>query len=84
VAADRPDTLANPALLAAIAAALALQVAGIYLPFLRDLLHTQPLPAIDLLIVCVLSSFGYAAVRLDRVVHQDKAPATAHRRLAKA
>jgi P-type Ca2+ transporter type 2C len=80
----RPGTLANPALPVAIAAALALQVAGLYLPFLRDLLHTQPLPAIDLLIVCALSTLGYAAVRLDRVVHRDKAAVTAHRRLAQA
>ena len=80
----RPGTMANPALLAAIAIALALQVAGLYVPFLRDLLHTQPLPAIDLLIVCALSSLGYAAVRLDRVVHRDKTVAAARRRLAKA
>ena len=73
----RPGTLANPALPAAIAAALALQFAGLYLPFLRDLLHTQPLPATDLLIVCALSSVGYAAVRLNRVLHRDKPPATA-------
>jgi P-type Ca2+ transporter type 2C len=70
----RPGTLANPALPAAIAGALLLQLAGLYLPFLRDLLHTQALPATDLLIVCVLSLLGYAAVRLDRVVHRDKPP----------
>ena len=45
------------------------------LPFLRDLLHTQPLPVTDLLIVGALSCLGYAAVRLDRIVHRDKAPA---------
>ena len=72
----RPGTLANLALPAAIAASLALQFAGLYLPFLRELLHTQPLPATDLLIVCALSTLGYAAVRLDRIVHRDKAPAT--------
>jgi Ca2+-transporting ATPase len=76
----RPGTLANPALPAAIAAALALQVAGLYVPFLRDLLHTQPLPVNDLLIVCVLSCLGYAAVRLDRIVHRDKQPATVRHR----
>ena len=74
----RPGTLANLALPAAIAASLALQLAGLYLPFLRDLLHTQPLPATDLLIVCALSTLGYAAVRLDRVLHRDK-PATTTR-----
>jgi Ca2+-transporting ATPase len=84
----RPGTLANPALPAAIAMAMAmamaLQVAGLYVPFLRDLLHTQPQPVTDLLIVCALSTLGYAAVRLDRVVHRDKSAATARHWLAKA
>jgi P-type Ca2+ transporter type 2C len=70
----RPGTLANPSLPVAIAGALLLQFAGLYLPFLRDLLHTHPLPVTDLLIVCALSCLGYAAVRLDRVVHRDKRP----------
>jgi len=68
----RPGTLANPALPAAIAVALAFQFAGLYVPFLRDLLHTQPLPLTDLLIVGALSCLGYAAIRLDRIVHRDK------------
>jgi Ca2+-transporting ATPase len=50
----RPGTRANPMLLVAVAAALAVQVAGLYVPPLRDLLSTQPLPALDLLIVCAL------------------------------
>ena len=66
---SRPGTLANPSLLVAIAGALALQFAGLYVPFLRDLLHTQPLTVTDLLIVAGFSTLGYAAVRLDRVVH---------------
>ena len=70
----RPGTLANPALLAAIAAALALQLAGIYLPFLNDLLKTKPLRLTDLLIVFALSTLGYAAIRLDRIVHRGKPP----------
>lgn len=68
----RPVTLANPSLLIAIVGALLLRFAGLYLPFLRDLLHTQPLPATDLLIVRALSTLGYAALRLDRIVHRDK------------
>ncbi len=70
----RPGTLANPALLAAIAAALGLQFAGLYLPLLNDLLKTEPLSVTDLVIVCALSTLGYAAVRLDRIVHRDKPP----------
>jgi Ca2+-transporting ATPase len=72
----RPGTLANPSLLAAIAGALLLQFAGLYLPLLRELLKTQPLSATDLLVVCALSTLGYAAVRLDRLVHRDKPPAS--------
>lgn len=68
----RPGTLANPALLWAVAGALALQFAGIYLPFLNDLLKTRPLTALDLLVVFALSTLGYAAIRLDRVVHKDR------------
>jgi Ca2+-transporting ATPase len=67
----RPGTLANPALLWAVAGALGLQFAGLYLPFLNDLLKTEPLSGLDLLVVFALSALGYAAIRLDRVVHPD-------------
>jgi Ca2+-transporting ATPase len=67
----RPGTLANPALLWAVAGALGLQFAGLYLPFLNDLLHTKPLTGLDLLVVVALSTLGYAAIRLDRIVHKD-------------
>jgi Ca2+-transporting ATPase len=67
----RPGTLANPALLWAVAGALGLQFAGLYLPFLNDLLKTEPLSGLDLLVVFALSTLGYAAIRLDRVVHRD-------------
>jgi Ca2+-transporting ATPase len=67
----RPGTLANPALLWAVAGALGLQFAGIYLPLLNDLLKTKPLTALDLLVVFALSTLGYAAIRLDRVIHKD-------------
>jgi P-type Ca2+ transporter type 2C len=73
----RPGTRANPMLLLAVAGALALQFAGLYVPLLRDLLGTQPLPLVDLLVICVLSALGYAAVRLDRVVHPQRQPTAA-------
>ncbi|MBO0787747.1 MAG: cation transporting ATPase C-terminal domain-containing protein, partial [Actinobacteria bacterium] len=69
-----PGSRANPLLPAAVIAALALQFAGVYLPFLQELLHTRPLPLTDLLIVCALSALGYAAIRLDRVLFRG-APA---------
>jgi P-type Ca2+ transporter type 2C len=62
----RPGTRANPLLPAAIAGALALQLAGLYLAPLRDLLKTEPLSALELLVVCALSTLGYVALKLDR------------------
>lgn len=64
----RPGTRANPLLPAAIAGALALQLAGLYLAPLRDLLKTQPLTVFELLVVCALSALGYVALKLDRRV----------------
>ncbi|MEU8149491.1 cation-transporting P-type ATPase [Nonomuraea sp. NPDC048901] len=55
--------------LLAVAGAFALQLAGLYMPPLRELLGTEPLPLGDLLIVTALSTLGYAAVRLDRILH---------------
>lgn len=71
----RPGSLANPMLFAAVATALALQFAGLYLPFLQDLLHTEPLTGLDLLVVFLLSTLGYAAIRLDRMLFRRKRPA---------
>jgi Ca2+-transporting ATPase len=68
----KPGTLANPSLLIAVAGALGLQFAGLYLPFLQDLLHTKPLTLTDLAVVFALSGLGYAAIRLDRVLHKPK------------
>ncbi|MER6583083.1 cation-transporting P-type ATPase [Nonomuraea sp. NPDC001023] len=71
----RPGTLANPMLLLAVAGAFVLQLAGIYLPPLRELLGTRPLSPGDLLIVVALSTLGYAAARLDRILHPSPTPA---------
>jgi len=68
----RPGTLANPSLLIAVAGALGLQFAGLYVPFLQDLLHTKPLTLTDLAVVFALSALGYAAIRLDRVLHKGR------------
>jgi Ca2+-transporting ATPase len=72
----RPGTWANPMLLLAVAAALALQLAGVYLPPLQALLGTEALSLPDLLVVCAASTIGYAAIRLDRVIHPTKRPTT--------
>jgi Ca2+-transporting ATPase len=66
----RPGTWANPMLLVAVAGALVLQLAGLYLPLLQRLLGTEALAPIDLFIVAAMSTVGYAAVRIDRVLHR--------------
>jgi Ca2+-transporting ATPase len=71
----RPGTWTNPALPLSIAGALALQFAGVYLPFLNDLLKTEPLTWLDLLVVFALSLLGYAAIRFDRIIHRERPPA---------
>ncbi|MFI1996622.1 cation-translocating P-type ATPase [Actinoplanes sp. NPDC020271] len=68
----RPGTRANPMLLLAVGAAFALQFAGLYVPVLNELLGTEPVPLLDLLVICGLSTLGYAAIRLDRVVHRER------------
>lgn len=70
----RPGSLANPMLLIAVAGAFILQLAGLYLPPLRELLGTEPLDLGDLLIVTALSALGYAAARLDRILHPSPHP----------
>ncbi len=64
----RPGTRSNPLLPIAILSALALQLAGLYLAPLRDLLGTQPLTAFELLMVGGLSILGYIALKLDRLI----------------
>ncbi|MGW3353435.1 cation-translocating P-type ATPase [Nonomuraea rubra] len=68
----RPGSMANPMLLLAVAGAFVLQLAALYVPPLRQLLGTQPLTAGDLLIVTALSVLGYAAARLDRILHPSR------------
>jgi Ca2+-transporting ATPase len=41
----------------------------VYRPSLRDLLGTQPVAVTDLLIVGAAAILGYAAIRLDRLIH---------------
>ncbi|MGX8904184.1 cation-translocating P-type ATPase [Streptomyces netropsis] len=60
----RPGTLTNPFLLLALTAALALQIAGAYVPVLRDLLGTRPPEWADLGAVGAAFVLGYGAMRL--------------------
>ncbi|QYC40876.1 Calcium-transporting ATPase 1 [Nonomuraea coxensis DSM 45129] len=70
----RPGSTANLMLPLAVAGALVLQLAGLYVPLLRDLLGTEPLSAGDLLVAAALSVLGYAAARLDRFLHREPVP----------
>ncbi|GGP36816.1 cation-translocating P-type ATPase [Streptomyces abikoensis] len=60
----RPGSLANPFLLLALAAALALQIAGAYVPLLRELLGTQPPALSDVGLAGAAFLLGFAAMRL--------------------
>ncbi|WP_262698418.1 MULTISPECIES: cation-translocating P-type ATPase [Streptomyces] len=79
-----PGSLANPFLLLAVGTALALQVAGVYLPPLRALLGTEPLPLVDLAIAGALSGLGHVVMRIQRWLFPERpprarpAPAPAH------
>jgi uncharacterized protein YndB with AHSA1/START domain len=68
----RPGSRANPLLPIAVGTALGLQLAGLYLPFFQEVLHTKPLTGFDLLVVFALSTLGYAAIRLDRLLFRRK------------
>ncbi|WP_316574427.1 cation-translocating P-type ATPase [Nocardia canadensis] len=69
----RIGSLDNPLLLVAVAAASALQLAGLYLPPLREILGTEPLSGFELLVAGSVSILGYVAVRLDRMIHPSAA-----------
>jgi Ca2+-transporting ATPase len=60
----RPGTWQNPFLLWATGAAFALQIAGVYLPVLQDLLGTTALSLPQLAAVCATATVGFAAARL--------------------
>ncbi|MFI9080228.1 cation-translocating P-type ATPase [Streptomyces sioyaensis] len=70
----RPGSLANPFLLVAVAAALGLQAAGVYLPPLQALLGTEPLPLTDLAIAAGLSGLGHVVMRLQRWLCPEHPP----------
>ncbi|QKV97337.1 cation-translocating P-type ATPase [Streptomyces sp. NA02950] len=70
----RPGSLSNPFLLVAVAVALSLQAAGVYLPGLRNLLGTEPLPPTDLAIACALSGLGHVVMRLQARLRPERPP----------
>ncbi|MEJ3747026.1 cation-transporting P-type ATPase [Actinomycetes bacterium KLBMP 9797] len=63
----RPGGPRNHAVLAAVALSAALQVAGVLLPPLRDLLGTDPLTAVDLLACTAAAALPGVAVRLHQL-----------------
>jgi Ca2+-transporting ATPase len=68
----QPASWTNPLLLLAVATSFGLQLAGLYLPALQDLLDTQPLTAVEVVAVCALSVVGYLAARLARAGRSAK------------
>jgi Ca2+-transporting ATPase len=62
----RPGTWSNPFLLVAVAAALLLQLAGLYLPPLQSLLDTESLSAGQVGAASLVAVASYLATRLVR------------------
>jgi Ca2+-transporting ATPase len=60
----RPQMLPRRPLLGAVAGTFALQLAAIYLTPLSKLLHTEPLPAQDLMLTLALAALVFGAVEL--------------------
>ena len=59
-------TTQNPLLPTAVAGSFLLAVAGVYVPFLQDLLGTTPLPAADLALAAGAGILGWLAARATR------------------
>lgn len=62
----RQWTTQNPFLPVAAAGSLLLALAGLYVPALRDLLGTAPLPAADAALAVAIGALGWLAIRADR------------------
>lgn len=62
----KPGSWTNPFLLVAVAVSFGLQLAGLYLPALRNLLDTEALTATEVTAICTLSLLGYLAARIAR------------------
>ncbi|WAP60123.1 hypothetical protein [Streptomyces sp. S465] len=60
----------------AAGAALVLQAAGVYLPPLRALLGTEPLPPGGLAVACVLSGLGHIVMRAQARLVPERPPRT--------
>jgi Ca2+-transporting ATPase len=58
----------NPAMLGALALAIALQLAVIYVPALQAIFHTQSLPLSELAAVLALSSLVLVAVEIEKLL----------------
>jgi Ca2+-transporting ATPase len=59
-------TLQNPFLPAAVAGSLLLALAGLYVPALRNVLGTVPLPAQDAAAAVAVGALGWLSIRVDR------------------
>jgi Ca2+-transporting ATPase len=58
--------LSNRPMLGAVLFTLCLQMAVIYLPFLNELFHTQPLPLFDLMVCFLFSLVVLFAVEIQK------------------
>ncbi len=66
--------LTNPKLLLACAVSFMLQIMVIYAPFANRILRTQPLGAVDIILVIILSSFPLWVVELVKLSRRKRTP----------
>ncbi|WP_328724533.1 cation-transporting P-type ATPase [Streptomyces sp. NBC_00259] len=66
-----------PGDLVLVGVALGLQAAGVYLPPLRELLGTEPLPLTDLAIAAALSGLGHVVMRVQARLRPERPPGAA-------
>jgi Ca2+-transporting ATPase len=68
----RTWTVDNPFLPVAVAGSLLLALAGVYVPWLRDLLGTAWLPPGDAVLAALTGVVGWAVTRSDRAVFRER------------
>jgi Ca2+-transporting ATPase len=64
---SRLFTRENPFLPLSVLVSAALGVAAVYVPFLRSVLETRPLEAMEVGLACATGLLGFAAARLSRL-----------------
>jgi Ca2+-transporting ATPase len=68
----------NPVLLGAVLGAVVVQLAILYLPFLRALFDTEALRPVELVVVLVASTAAFLAVELEKLIIRRRSRRSRH------